>query len=514
MNRQVVIAGGGPTGFWLACELQLAGVSTLLLEQNLTIPPHSRALTIHPRTVEVFASRDMHAQFLEEGGRIPSGHFAILDDRLDFEPLDTEFAFTLAILQARTTEILEHRALELGAEVRRGHQVTGFVEQSGSVSVTVDGPEGPYTVDADYLVGCDGTRSTVRQCAGIDYRGTDFTVLGWLGDVIFDNPPEEHAISRWGLDGSVLIVRLPDGRHRLAGLCPDDVRTDWPGEFTFEELKSKTRAIMGTDFGMHSPTWLSRYSNTSRQAECYRKGRVLLAGDAAHQHMPAGGVGLNIGIQDAMNLGWKLAATVNGWAPEGLLDSYHEERHPVGQDLLEHTQAQTALMTAFSVEGKELRSLFSKLIAEQPSLENALAERLSGLSVRYATAGQDAHMLVGRRAPDLTFENSDETLFGLLTEAKYVLLDLTSAGHTAPRALQAEAARQAGRLTIHRAPLSSGNDRRAWGSVTAVLVRPDGYVAWASEASDPGDLSVAIDEVIGENGLDGSVQSTKVASAT
>lgn len=488
MEKQVVISGGGPVGFWLASELQLAGVSTLVLEQDQVINPQSRALTVHPRTIEVLASRGAHEQLLEEGVHIPNGHFAILDERLDFQFMDSPFPFTLAILQARTTELLEQRALALGAEVRRGHRVSGFVESSESVSVAVEASNTSYTVEAEYLAGCDGTKSTVRQSAGIDFPGTDFTVLGWLGDVVLDDPPEDLAVSKWGIDGTLMFVKLPGGRHRFVGITPDDVRTDWPDEFTFEELRSKVISLTGTDYGMHSPSWLSRYGNTTRQAASYRQGRVVLAGDAAHQHMPAGGVGLNVGIQDAMNLGWKLAATINGWAPDGLLDTYHDERHPVGRDLLEHTQAQTALMSAFTTEGRDLRSLLGKLIAELPSLEQSLAKRLAGLSVVYPPTSQEAHALVGHRAPNLTFDNSPEGLFHLLREGQYVLLDLT-ADHAS--ALQPNGNGPArAHLRVHHGELSQS--RKEWETVTAALIRPDGHVAWASETRNPAELAAGI----------------------
>jgi 2-polyprenyl-6-methoxyphenol hydroxylase-like FAD-dependent oxidoreductase len=484
MKFQVVISGGGPVGMWLACELRLANISTLVLDQTVEIDPHSRALTVHPRTIEVLASRGAHEQLLLEGARIPTGHFAILDSRLNFAGLDTPYPFTLAIFQARTTALLQQRAIELGAVVRRGHRFVELEERSDSVISTIEGLDGTYTVESDYLVGCDGTRSTVRSAAGIDFRGTPFTVLGWLGDVELREPPELPVISKWGVGGTGMVVRLADGRYRVVGIMPQDVRKDWPGEFTLEELRANAVAIFGTDFGMHTPYWLSRYSNTSRQATTYRRGRVVVAGDAAHQHFPAGGVGLNVGVQDAMNLGWKLAATINGWAPEGLLDTYHEERFPVGQDLLEHTQAQTALMSAFTTEGKELRNFLTKLTKERPALEVALTERLTGLHVAYP--GQGQHPLVGQRAPDLAFADTEESLFPMLRTGQYVLLDFTEVvkAHTHPH------------LRLHSGALADSR-RPAWSALSAALVRPDGYVAWASLETDPRALEAAIDTALG-----------------
>ena len=493
MKFQAVISGGGPAGMWLACELRLANISTLVLDQTVEIDPHSRALTIHPRTIEILASRGAHEQLLAEGARIPTGHFALLDSRLNFSGLDTPYPFTLAIFQARTTALLQQRAVELGAVVRRGHRFIGCAQNEESVTSTIEGPDGSYTVQSDFLVGCDGTRSTVRGAAGIDFPGTPSTVLGWLGDVELSNPPAEPVLSKWSLNGMGMVVRLADGRYRVVGINPHDVRTDWPGDFTLDELRANTVAIFGTDFGLHSPHWLSRYSNASRQATTYRKGRVLLAGDAAHQHFPAGGVGLNVGVQDAMNLGWKLAAAINGWAPEGLLDTYHAERHPVGQDLLEHTQAQTALMSAFTVEGTELRAFLTKLTKERPEIEIALTDRLTGLHVAYPNDG--THALVGRRAPDLAFAGTTDTFFSMLRKGQYVLLDLATWKDLSP-VDAAHVRNRHPRRQLHRGALSDSS-RTAWSNVTSALIRPDGYVAWASEEADPIRLAAALDRALG-----------------
>lgn len=476
---------------WLACELRLANVSTLIVEQTEEIDPNSRALTIHPRTIEILASRGAHEQLLAEGARIPTGHFALLNSKLDFSALDTPFPYTLAIFQARTTALLQQRAIELGAVVRRGQCLMGFVESEESIISTIHGPNGLYTVDSHYLVGCDGTRSTVRAAAGIDFPGTASTVLGWLGDVELRDPPREPVISEWSLNGAGMIVRLADGRYRVVGINPQDVRTDWPGEFSIEELRANTIAIFGTDFGLHSPTWLSRYSNASRQATTYRKGRVILAGDAAHQHFPAGGVGLNVGVQDAMNLGWKLAATIHGWAPEGLLDTYHEERHVVGRDLLEHTQAQTALMSAFTVENLGLRAFLTTLMEERPEIEVSLTKRLTGLHVAYPS--YEGHQLVGTRAPDLVFVGTEGSLFSMMRGGQYILLDLSA--NEGISAVQAAHVRNVHpQRRSHRGSLSSMHG--AWSGVTAALIRPDGYVAWASEQKHHDLLACELDTVL------------------
>ncbi|MFC8714644.1 FAD-dependent monooxygenase [Streptomyces sp. NPDC057197] len=492
MADDVVIVGGGPTGMWLACELRLAGIPTVVLEQEPRIDPNSRALTIHPRTIEVLALRGAHRGLLAEGGRIPSGHFAILDERLDFGTLDTAFPYTLTIPQARTTELLQELALSRGAGVRRGHRVTDCAPSGDTVTVSVEGPHGPYTLDAAYVVGCDGTRSLVRRRAGIGVEESRFTALGALGDVVLDDPPPGPVTSAWTMQGTLMLVPLPGGRHRIALHSPEDVREDRPGDLTFDEFRERVRRVTGTDYGMHSPSWLSRYSNTTRLARQYRKGRFLLAGDAAHQHMPAGGVGLNVGVQDAMNLGWKLAATVSGRAPGALLDTYHTERHPVGAETIEHTQAQTALMMGFSPQGQALRSLLGKLIAGQPRLGEALAERLSGLSVAY-TPPAGAHPLTGRRAPDLSLSDT-ESLFGLLQDGRPALVDFGRVdGFEADDAVPADAA---GHFVRHRCARPAGRSRPDWAGVTAALIRPDGHIGWASEETDPEALAAGVRHVI------------------
>ncbi|HUQ55059.1 FAD-dependent monooxygenase [Lentzea sp.] len=380
----VVIAGAGPTGLWLAGELRLGGASVTVLEAREERDPNSKALTIHPRTIEIFDCRGVVEPFLAEGIRIPNGHFGGLPDRLDFSALDTPYPFTLALPQARTEELLEERARALGATVLRGRRVVGLI---GDGVALADGSR----VTARYVVGCDGTRSTVREAAGIDFPGTDATTWGWLGDVVLDAPPAGGFASVAGERGGLMVVPLPGGLHRIVGGDPGSNVAAWPGELTLDELRVTVKAIAGTDFGMRDPKWLSRFGNATRQAVAYRSGAVLLAGDAAHMHFPTGGVGMNAGIQDAHNLGWKLAAVVTGRAGESLLDTYHDERHPVGAALLEHTRAQTALITGYSEEVRALRSVISGLIAAAPDMSRILAERLAGLDVDHGT---------GRRVAD------------------------------------------------------------------------------------------------------------------
>ncbi|BBH71766.1 putative aromatic compound monooxygenase YhjG [Actinoplanes sp. OR16] len=405
--QDVVVVGAGPTGLWLAGELRLGGASVTVVEARTERDPHSKALTVHPRTLEIFDCRGVLDRFLAEGGRIPRGHFGSLPDLLDFSVLDTPYPFTLALPQRRTEELLEERALAMGATIRRGVRVAGLTAEGIEL-------EGGEVLAARYVAGCDGARSTIRQAAGIDFPGTATTTWGWLGDVTLDAPPATGTAMFSGAEGGLMVVPLPGGVHRLVGIDPGSHRPDWPGELGLDELRATVRRIAGTDYGMRDPRWLSRFGNATRQASAYRAGRVLLAGDAAHMHFPAGGVGMNVGIQDAHNLGWKLAAVVTGRADEALLDTYHEERHPVGAALLRDTRAQTALMASFTPETLALRTVLSGLIASTPDLSRQLAERLSGLDVAYAA---------GRRVPDR------DGLFARLRTGEHVA---TAAGPVRP----------------------------------------------------------------------------------
>ncbi len=470
--RHVIVAGAGPVGLWVAAELRLAGIPVTILEKEAERNPHSRALTVHPRSVELLAMRGLAGPFLDEGIPIPSGHFGLLDSRLDFTVLDTPFPFTLAIEQVRTEQLLEERVLRLGAELRRRHRVVGVRQDADGVEVEVEGPAGTYRETAGYVVGCEGTRSVVRDTGGIGFPGTDSTLFGALADVELSEPPPAPIISQHTEAGALLMVGLPGGHFRfvivdpqLAGVGPEE-------PLTLDDFRARVARIAGADFPMHSPAWLSRFGNATRIAQRYRHGRLFVAGDAAHMHFPTGGVGLNVGLQDAMNLGWKLAAELQAWAPDGLLDSYDAERRPVGERLIESSLAQTALVDAFTPQGQALRSVLAGLVERIPDLARALAERLSALDVTYA---DDRDQLVGARAPDVRLEaGGGASLFELLRTGRFAFLDFDGQG-----AGEAVRAAFAGRVEVHRATVV--DDRPAWRALSAVLIRPDGHVAWAAE---------------------------------
>ncbi len=474
-DEQVIVAGAGPVGLWLACELRLAGVSTLVVERATERSPHSKALGIHPRTIEVLAMRGLADRFLGAGVKVPGWHFGLLDNRLDFRPLETPFPFMLAHPQARTEEVLEEHAAGLGVRILKGHAVTGLTQDASSVTVGITGPGGTYTREAEFVVGCDGAGSTVRRAAGIGFPGTDASVFGFLGDVRLDAPPPDTAVTWYGEGGIMALAPVPGGRFRVMGY--DAANQEPAAVLTMEELRATAVRLAGGDFGMRDPVWLSRFGNATRQAASYREGRVLLAGDAAHMHFPAGGVGLNVGLQDAMNLGWKLAAHVQGRAAPGLLDSYHAERHPVGAALAAHTLAQTALITATGPEGRALRTLMSGLIASQPGLSLELAAKLTALDVAYPAPDPRAHPLTGTRAPDLAAAgDGDPRLFGVLRHGRPVLLNFAG---PAPEPAAGRASSLGITTCSGAGPGKSGGS--AWSEVTAAIIRPDGHVWWATD---------------------------------
>jgi 2-polyprenyl-6-methoxyphenol hydroxylase-like FAD-dependent oxidoreductase len=482
----VAVVGGGPVGMWLAAELHRGGARPIVFERRAERPPHSKALTLYPRTLELFAMRGIADRWLDEGTALPSSHFAILNSRLDFTGLDTRFPFTLFLPQLRTEELLEDHLASLGVPYLRSHAVTGMRQDADGVDIDVLTPSGIRTFRAAYVVGCDGGASTVREAAGIEFAGTPGTWSTVLGDVELADPPQERALTLNLPGGSMYGVALGGGRYRLAAIdhaALDDL-TDAP--VTFDELRTNVRRLAGTDYGMRETAdmWLSRVNNATRQAVSYRNGRVFLAGDAAHIHYPAGGQGLNLGLQDAANLGWKLAAVIRGWAPGWLLDSYQAERYPVGLEVIEDSLAQCALFANPSREGIAMRDRFDRILATHPSLNAELALRLSGLAVCYPDGG--------RRVPDLALRGAPAaSVFGLLPDARFVLLVLDGAGgrgRTGDGAAGAAdgpavAAGYRDRLEVITAALAE--DRDDWADVGAALIRPDGYLAWSRGDVDP-----------------------------
>jgi len=481
-DHSVVIAGGGPTGLMLAGELALAGVDVAIVErrpdQDL---PGSRAGGLQSRTIEVLDQRGIADRFLAEGQIAQVAGFGMI--RLDISDFPTRHPYGLGLWQKHIERILAGWVAELGVPILYGTELTGFTEDATGVDVALS--DGRH-LRAQYLVGCDGGRSLVRKAAGIDFPGWDPTTSALLAEVEMTEEPElgvrrtpsgTHALGKVDyevIDGKV--VYGPGGKVGVM-LTEPEIGT---GEPTLADLRELLVAVYGTDYGIHDLTWITRFTDTTRQAAAYRKGRVLLAGDAAHVHSPVGGQGLNVGVQDAVNLGWKLAQVVKGISAADLLDTYHAERHPVGARVLRTTMAQVAL-TRVDDRTDALRDSVSELLGmDEP--RRRFGAMMSGLDIHYDLG--EGHPLLGRRMPDRDLVTADGPLrlFTLLHDARPVLLDLGG-----PSGL--DIAAWTDRVRLVRATSDGPWELPALGEVdapTAVLIRPDGYVAWVGEQGQLG----------------------------
>jgi len=481
-THAVVIAGAGPTGMMLAAELALAAVDVVVVERRPG--PElvgSRARGLHARTIEVLDQRGIADRFLEAGRAMQVQSFAGVS--LDISDFPTRHNYGLALGQDAFERILAVWVEELEVPIIREREVTGIAQDETGVDVRLsDG----RSLRAKYLVGCDGGRSLVRKDAGIEFPGWDASVSSLIAEVELREEPE------WGIrrdeNGTQAIGKL-DGGPRVSVVLTEPY-SGQAGEPTLRELRQGLVAVWGTDYGAHSPTWISRFTDTTRQAETYRKGRVLLAGDAAHVHYPVGGQGLNIGVQDAVNLGWKLAQVVAETSPESLLDSYHAERHPVAARVLQNTMAATAL-TRSDARIDAVRGILSELLAmDEP--RTGLAGAVSGLDTHYDLG--PGHPLLGRRMPDLDLVTpiGPLRLFTLLHDARPVLLDFGGPGGV-DLAAWADRVRlvQAERVATWELPVVG-----AVAAPTAVLVRPDGHVAWVGDRAVAG-LREALTEWFG-----------------
>ncbi|WP_265975033.1 FAD-dependent monooxygenase [Brucella intermedia] len=474
-NIDVVIVGGGPVGLWAGCELRLAGLNVVILERRVAPMSQSRALTIHGRTLELFAMRGLSERFLAEGKPIPTGHYAALDTRLDFSVFDTRYPFTLFLPQTRTETLIEEHARDLGVEILRGYEVEkieGSETEGYRLSARQDG--GLSLFHARAVIGADARHSIVRQTAEIAYEGHENTLSIMMGDVRLhglDGPPFRMISNAHG--GVTIVPVGPDGTMRLIVVDPRRAQVPVSEPLTLEELILSARHVLGEDLQLSAPTWLSRFGDETRLATSYRKGRLFLAGDAAHLHLPAGGQGMNVGLQDAMNLGWKLAAVLNGTAPETLLDSYEAERRPVGAQLARNTQAQGALMTNFDPAHLALRSELSELL-KLPEVNRHLAGVLSGFDLSYPNNGLFGDAPGGgQRAADhdVVLANGALTsVYDLLSDGNWLHLSRKSALRvTLPEWLSANAVRF---VDAHDINLEASCHR-----ASAMLIRPDGYIA-------------------------------------
>jgi 2-polyprenyl-6-methoxyphenol hydroxylase-like FAD-dependent oxidoreductase len=470
-DHAVVIAGGGPTGLMLAGELALAGIDVVIVERRTSQDlDGSRAGGLHSRTIEVLDQRGIAERFLSEGQEHPSVGYAYI--RLDISDFPTRHNCLLALWQSRVEQILADWIDELGVPILRGREVVGLAQDGDGVDVELPGNT---SLRAQYLVGCDGGRSVVRKAAGIDFPGLDPSTSWMIAEVEMDEQPE---IGLRPEGGGIGPVNRGDGGGPFRVVLKER-EVDRTGEPTLRDLSQTLVAAYGTDFGVRSPNWISRFTDMSRQAASYRQGRVLLAGDAAHVHPPQGGQGLNIGVQDAVNLGWKLAQVVDKTSPESLLDTYHAERHPVGARVLHNTMAQVALSTPDD-RHRALHDTVSELLGmDEP--RRRFAGMLSGLDVHFDLG--EGHPLLGRRMPDLDVHTADgpTRVFSLLHDARPVLLNLGEPGGF-------DISPWATRVRLVDAEHDGVWELPVLGEVAApraVLIRPDGHVAWTGSLTDP-----------------------------
>ena len=482
-EHAVVIAGGGSTGLTLAGELALAGVDVAIVERRASQDlVGSRAGGLHARTIEIFDQRGIADRFLSEGKVAQVAGFAMV--RLDISDFPTRHPYGLGLWQNHIERILAGWVDELGVTIYRGRDVTGFTQDDEGVDVALQGGQ---SLRAQYLVGCDGGRSLVRKAAGIEFPGWDPTTSCLIAEVEFTEMPamgirqDAHGSHAFGrreyeiVDGKVVFKDVGP-----VGVMVTEQHVGSTSEPTLRDLSEALTVVYGTDYGVHSPTMISRFNDMTRQAAAYRKGRVLLAGDAAHVHSPDGGQGLNIGVQDAMNLGWKLAQAVNRTTPEGLLDTYHAERHPVAARVLRTTMASVALRRP-DERTKAARDTVAELLRmDEP--RKRFAAMMSGLDIHYGLG--EGHPLLGRRMPDLDLVTANGPLrvFTLLHRARPVLVNLGEPGGC-------DITPWADRVQLIDAKYVGTWELPVLGAVTppsAVLIRPDGYVAWVGDGTQHG----------------------------
>ena len=483
-EHSVVIAGGGPTGLMLAAELALAGVDAVVLERRPSQElAGSRAGGLHARTIEILDQRGVAGRFLAAGETVQATGFAL--NILDISDFPTRHPYALGLFQNKIEQILAEWVLELGVPIRYGGEVTGFRQDKGGVEVEL--AEGD-SIDASYLVGCDGGRSAIRRAAGIDFPGWDATTSAVIAEVEMEEEPQVGSVNdELGVRGMNV---LEDGK--TVRVIVTEQQLGPAGDVSIEELRAALVIGYGTDFGVHDPIWISRFTDSTRQAASYREGRVLLAGDSAHIHYPTGGQGIQNGIQDAVNLGWKLAQVIDGTSPTSLLDTYEEERRPATARTLRQTMAQTALMRP---DGSGRLEALREAMAETLRMDEPrkhFAGLLSQLDIRYelvadgADRDEDgaAHPLLGRRVPDLdlTTPNGPRRVYPLLHRARPVLINLGE-----PRSL--DIGHWADRVGLLDASYDGSWELPAVGEVdppSAVLIRPDGHVAWVGSATETG----------------------------
>ncbi|MDN3358276.1 FAD-dependent monooxygenase [Actinomadura sp. DC4] len=473
-DSDVLIVGGGPTGLLLAGDLAAAGVSCTLLERRDGESNLTRAFGVHARTLELLDARGLARDLIATGVRVSGlGSFG-----LGFFRLPSRFPYLLITPQYETERILGTRARALGAEIAGGAEVVALRQDLEGVDLTVrDAGGGTYTRRARYVVGTDGVHSVVRRELGLPFPGRSAVRSVVICDVRLLHPPVDTVTARATGEGVVFTVPFGDGWHRVIAWN----RRGQPPEsapVSLDEVRDIVRRVLGTDLGMHDPRWISRFHSDERQVPRYRDGRVFLAGDAAHVHSPAGGMGMNTGLQDAVNLGWKLTAAVKGWAPDGLLDTYHDERYPVGRRVL---RTSGVILRGALLGPGALRFVRDALLAAASRsrwIARRMAGAVSGIDLAYA-APPGAHPLTGRRAPDIPLAGgTPRTLYRALRPGRFLLV--------VPPGADVDTARPGGWADRVDLAVAGGATR------TVVLVRPDGYIAWADDDADPAGRAAAI----------------------
>jgi 2-polyprenyl-6-methoxyphenol hydroxylase-like FAD-dependent oxidoreductase len=456
----------------LAAELALADIDVAIVEQR---PDHvlvgSRAGGFHARTIEVLDQRGVADRFLVEGTVAQAAMIA--GKVVDMSDFPTRHPYSLGIWQNQIERIMADWIAELPVQTFYGHEVTGFAQDSSGVDVALSDGQ---SLRAEYLVGCDGGRSLIRKVAGIEFPGWDATRSNLIAEVeVTEETPTGIRQDKRGVHG---LHRMEDGRTVRVVVSESELGSG--SEPSLRDLSEALIAVFDTDFGVHNPTWISRFTDMTRQAADYRVGRVLLAGDSAHVHYPVGGQGLSLGVQDAVNLGWKLAQVVKGTSPDSLLDTYQQERHPVAARILRHTIALAALQRQ-DERSEPLIDLVVEL-ATMDEPRKMLAGIISGLDLHYDFG--EGHPLLGRRMPDRDLETSEGPLrvFALLHGARAVLLNFGQAGSL-------DAGPWVDRVQLVEATSGGPWELPILGPVvapSAVLIRPDGYVAWVGGGGDTG----------------------------
>ncbi|MFG2819547.1 FAD-dependent monooxygenase [Kitasatospora sp. NPDC048365] len=484
LTADVLVVGAGPTGLLLAGDLATAGLRVTVLEKRAAESNLTRAFAVHARTLEQLDARGLADELIATGR--PLGSLRLFGRlRIELGNLPTRFPFVLITPQSNTERLLQERALKAGAVLVRGAEVTGLRQDAEGVSLTVR--EGGSTVvhRARYAVGADGVHSSVRDLLGIPFPGESVVNSVMLADVRVDREPDEAVTVGATEAGFAFMAPFGDGWYRVIAWDRERQRPD--GEpVDMAELTELVRTVFGEDFGLRDARWTSRFHSDERQVPTYRSGRVFLAGDAAHCHSPAGGQGMNTGLQDAANLGWKLAAAVRGWAPDALLDTYQTERHPVGRAVLRSSGALVRVALAQNTPARALRSAVSTVAEHLGPVAALGAKQVSGIGISYP-APKGSHPLVGRRLPDLRLAvdapGDPSRLYEALRAGKAVLIsndELSVADSWADRVVTAAPADPHGKLRD-----------------TVLLVRPDGYAAWAGVDPTRGELRTALNQWLG-----------------